>query len=42
MYGPGIINHVVLKYMGMSSSDQIPVHENWLLTLKVVGIPLAI
>ena len=36
MYGPEIINYMVLKYMGMSSSDQIPVHENWGLTLKVL------
>ena len=26
---------MVLKYMGMSSSDQIPIHENWCLTLKL-------
>ena len=30
-----IIICMVLKYMGLSSSDQIPVHENWCLTLKV-------
>ena len=36
MYGPEIINYMVLKYMGMSSSDQIPIHENWCLTLKVL------
>ena len=35
MYGPEIINYMVLKYMGMSSSDQIPVHENLCLTLKI-------
>ena len=35
MNGPGIINYMVLKYMGLSSSDQIPVHQNWCLTLKV-------
>ena len=27
---------MVLKYMGMSSSDQIPVHENWCLTLNIL------
>ena len=35
MHGPEIITSMVLKYMGMSSSDQIPIHENWCLTLKV-------
>ena len=35
MYGAEIINYMVLKDMGMSSSDQIPIHKNWLLTLKV-------
>ena len=35
MYGPEIINHMVLKYMGTRASDQIPVHENLCLTLKV-------
>ena len=24
--------------MGMSSSDQIPIHENWCLSLKVLDI----
>ena len=36
MYGPEIINYMVLKYMGMSSSDQIPIQENWCLTLRVL------
>ena len=36
MYGPEIINYMVLKYMGMSSSDQISIQENWCLTLKVL------
>ena len=37
MYGPEIIIYMVLKYMEMSSSDWIPIHENWcLLTLSVV------
>ena len=35
MYGPEIINYMVLKYMGISSSDQIPIHENLCLTLNV-------
>ena len=35
MYGPEIVNCMVLKYMGMSSSDQIPIHENWCVSLKV-------
>ena len=35
MYGPEIINCMVLKYMAVSSSDQIPIHENWCLSLKV-------
>ena len=42
MYGPEIVICMVLKYMGMSSSEWIPIHKNWLLTLKVVDIPLAI
>ena len=28
---------MVLKYMEMSSSDQIPIHENLCLRLKVLG-----
>ena len=36
MHGPEIINYMVLKYREMSSSDQIPVHENWCLSLRVV------
>ena len=36
MYGPEIINYMVLKYVGMSSSDQIPIHKNLCLTLKVL------
>ena len=35
MYVPEINNCMVLKYKGLSSSDQIPIHENWCLTLKV-------
>ena len=35
MYGPEIINYMFLKYMGLSSGDQIPVHKNWCLNLKV-------
>ena len=31
-----------LKYMEMSSSDQIPIHENWYLSLKVLDFPMAI
>ena len=42
MYGPEIINYIVLKYMGLSSGDQIPVHENWCLTLKVSDFLMAI
>ena len=42
MYGPEIINYMVLKYMEMSSSDQIPVHENWCLLLMVLDFPMAI
>ena len=42
MYGPEIINYMVLKYMGMSSSDQIPIHENWCLSLNVVDFRMAI
>ena len=33
--GPEMINCMVLKYMEMSSSDQIPVHKNWCLSLNV-------
>ena len=36
MHGPEIAINMVLKYMGMSSSDQIPIHENWCLSLRVV------
>ena len=36
MYGPQIITDMVLKYKEMSSSDQIPIHENGSLSLKVV------
>ena len=36
MYSPKIINYMVLKDMGMSSSDQIPIYENWCLSLNVV------
>ena len=36
MYGPEIIIYMVLKYMEMSSSDWIPVHENCHLSLRVV------
>ena len=36
MYGPKIINYMVLKYMEMSSDDQIPIHENWCLSLRVL------
>ena len=36
MYGPEIIIYMVLKYMEMSSSDQIPIHENWDLSSMVV------
>ena len=35
MYGPEIINYMVLKYVGMSSSDQIPIHEKLCLRPKV-------
>ena len=36
MCGPEIINYMVLKYGEMSSSDWIPIHKNWCLSLKVV------
>ena len=36
MYGPEIIIYMVLKYMEMSSSDQIPIHENCCLSVRVV------
>ena len=36
MYGPEIAYYMVLKYMGMSSSDWIPIHENWCLSLRVL------
>ena len=36
MYDPEIINYMVLKYMEMSSSDWIPIHKNWCLSLRVV------
>ena len=36
-YGPEIINYMVLKYMGMSSSDQIPFHKKLCMRLKVLG-----
>ena len=36
MYGPEIINYMVLKYMEISSSDWIPIHENWYLSLRVI------
>ena len=36
MYGPEIINYMVLKYKEMSSSDQSPIHKNWCLSLRVV------
>ena len=36
MYGPEIINYMVLKYKEMSSSDRISIHENWCLSLMVV------
>ena len=42
MYGPEINNYMVLKYMEMSSSDQIPIHKNWCLTLKVGHCPMVI
>ena len=35
MYGPEIIIYVVLKYMEMSSSDWVPIHENCCLSLRV-------
>ena len=41
-YGPEMINCMVLKHMGMSSSDQIPIHENWCWTLKVINFQMAI
>ena len=40
--GPEIINCMVLKYMEMSSCDQIPIHENWCLTIKVLDFLMAI
>ena len=39
MYGPEIAIYMVLKYMEMSSSDQIPVHKNWCLLLRVLRFP---
>ena len=36
MYGPEIIIYMVLKYMEMSSSDQIPIHKNCCLSMRVV------
>ena len=42
MYGPEIAIYMVLQYIGMSSSDQIPIHKNWCLTLKVSDFPIAI
>ena len=42
MYGPEIAIYMVLKYKGMSSSDQIPIHENWCLSLNIVDFPMAI
>ena len=36
MYGPETVNYMVLKYVGFSSSDQIPIHKNWCLTIKVL------
>ena len=35
MHDPEIINYMVLNYMEMSSSDQVSIHKNWCLTLKV-------
>ena len=36
MYGPEIAIYMVPKYMGMSSSDWIPIHENQCLSLRVL------
>ena len=37
MYGPEMINCMVLKYIRLSSGDQIPVHKNTLsFSIKVV------
>ena len=36
MYDPEMINYMVLKYKEMSSSDRIPIHKNWCLSLRVV------
>ena len=33
---------MVLKYMEMSSSDHIPIHENWCLSLNMLDFPMAI
>ena len=38
MCGPEMINYMVLKYMEMSSSGQIPIHKNWCLSLWVVRL----
>ena len=35
MYGPEIVNYMVLKCLGMSLSDQIPIPENWCLSLNL-------